>query len=864
MKRIFTTALSLTLAVIMALLGAAQVLADSEKTYVSEVKVAMGGSAESDLTNEGFTILCDDNGDPVDLNQGAGGGKGSLGNKKVLLGYKTTTKRTEAITDLAVMNMCGGYDVNEYELLMKRYMGAQIKPFIDKFIVAINEYRENIESEDEVNRQRAEYIRGALNMFTDDDCGGAGLGDLLLNETIYEMAKPQFDSLSEKEQEDRGIAEVNAEVRDALPEEEKNEHCDILTLFAQADGQIMLMIYDLITRAADTGDDSWIDRFTAMTYDDLLDTYDLAPTDAKKKAARDFDDDANTILENWETFRTQLVGADTAAEVFNNIELPDYDGLEERTDALDDDSTFDDAVEVYAEAIIAESTQSALLGLAASFSVADYLAGIEYGEGTLYDFFTRSVSEVQADITSLYPLVAALSEGQRAGMEFISLRELVMIGNRDIEYSDEALEDLTVTSVYEGVDRGIYQKGGVALTSDALRTRALAKDQNRAAESWFSTKLIVMWAITGASLIGFLSTVSSGVRYFSTMIKESKLAKLKDINKANKLAASAVNGQKHTNKFIGQSLTELNPLEGYEKIKDTQPVNLYVTPDTVYGEIPRIDVGRDLNTSIDSVDSVDEIIINTGYNTNTIDQQEVLSKELSENATKMNASTRAAAWMSVGFAAATFIMTGVSAYMTWKELKDYYKVDFAVIPHYMVDETSITYYNDNGEKLVRENHAAYYEAVKCFRKEGDKNYDALTDCADLNGEVGQQWLALYACKNYKQMQPILADSFKVVVGSGEIPAGYDNRGIHMFGSDSAFNLNSKLYDWNQSAKSVFVYFKVDETAPLGDASTSGSAFSAGRVAVAAIGGVTLGALVTALAMTAVNKRKSKKATAAAQ
>ena len=93
MKRFLNTALAVTLAFLMAFLGTARVLAESDPpTYVSEVKVAMGGSAADDLTNEGFTILCDDNGDPVDLNKGAGGDTGSQGNKKVLMGYKTTTK----------------------------------------------------------------------------------------------------------------------------------------------------------------------------------------------------------------------------------------------------------------------------------------------------------------------------------------------------------------------------------------------------------------------------------------------------------------------------------------------------------------------------------------------------------------------------------------------------------------------------------------------------------------------------------------------------------------------------------------------------------------------------------------------------
>ena len=794
MKRAFTTALSLTLAFVMAFLGTARVFADSTKTYVSEVKVAMGGDAESDLKAEGFTILCDDNEEPIDLNVGAGGGKYSQGDKKVLLGYKTTTKVKEAITDLALMNMCGGYKVEEYDLLMKRYMGAQISPFIDKFLVTINEYRENIESDDEVNRARAEYSRAALNKYTDDDCGGAGLGDLLLNETVYEMAKPVFDKLPEKEQEEKGIAAVNAEVRDALPAAEKNQHCDLLTLFAQADGQIMLVIYDLITRAADTSDDSWIDRFTAMTYDDLLDSYDMAPTDAGKAAARAFDDDANTILKSWEDFRTLLLGAQNNVKTINDAEMPDADAVEAEFDSLDDNSSQEEIVDALTDVIELQSQGSELFNLTAAVTVADYLESIEYSDGTLYDFFTRPTSEVQADITSLYPMVAALSEGQRAGVEFISLRELVMLGNRDAEYTDEDLDDLEPTSVYEGVDRGIYQKGGVALTSDTLRTRALQRQQNRADRNWLSTKTIILYAVTGACLLSFIgSVIGWGVRS-AQITKQFPLYKkcisaLKWMDK-NKQDAIQIEGKLIWRWQIDQKLDDIKP--------DVQP---------------------------------------------------------------LASAANTAKWMAVGFAAATFIMTGISAYMTWQDLKDFYKVDYAPIPHYMVDETSITYTNERGEKLVKQNQAAYYEAVTCFRQEGDKNYKALTDCADLNGDVGQQWLALYACKNPEEMKPILADSFKVVVGSNEIPAGYDNRGIHMFGSESAFNLNSKLYDWNQSAKSVFVYFKTDETAPVGDASTSASTFSAGRVAIAAICGVGLGALVTALAMTANNRKKGKKATA---
>ena len=110
------------------------------------------------------------------------------------------------------------------------------------------------------------------------------------------------------------------------------------------------------------------------------------------------------------------------------------------------------------------------------------------------------------------------------------------------------------------------------------------------------------------------------------------------------------------------------------------------------------------------------------------------------------------------------------------------------------------------------------------------------------------------------MPPILADSLVAVVGSNEIPAGYET-GIHMFGSDSAFNLNYRAYDWNQSAPSVSVYFQVDPNAPLQEPNTAGSVFTAGSLAIAAVGGLAVGALATALSMNGYRKKKEKEARA---
>ena len=136
--KIFKAAAAAVLALALLIQMPARAYAQTQnadtKDYISEVKIAMGGDAEKAL--EGYTILSDENGKAVDLNKDAGGGWGSQGDKRVILGYKTTKEQSEAITDLAVMNMKGGYDVQEYEALIKQRMDSQVIPLIQKLQAA--------------------------------------------------------------------------------------------------------------------------------------------------------------------------------------------------------------------------------------------------------------------------------------------------------------------------------------------------------------------------------------------------------------------------------------------------------------------------------------------------------------------------------------------------------------------------------------------------------------------------------------------------------------------------------------------------------------------------------------------------------
>ena len=259
MKHLRRTLIAVLLAVLVGVMAPLQALAASDSPdYISEVKVFIGDYSTAEA--EGYTLLKDGD-NPVDLNQNAGGGLGSKGEKAVYLGYKTTKNSKEAITDLALMNMKGGYDVAAYDALYEEYIKSQITPLADDFVTMLEEYRQNV-SRSHPNAIRADYSRSVLNKYIDDDTG-KGLGQLLLNETKYEMGLDAYN---------------------ALPASEKKNHADLITILAQSNGKATLTMANLLTRACDTNDTTWIERFEEITYDDLVSRRECLPPTPKSNS----------------------------------------------------------------------------------------------------------------------------------------------------------------------------------------------------------------------------------------------------------------------------------------------------------------------------------------------------------------------------------------------------------------------------------------------------------------------------------------------------------------------------------------------------------------------------------------------------
>ena len=233
--------------------------------------------------------------------------------------------------------------------------------------------------------------------------------------------------------------------------------------------------------------------------------------------------------------------------------------------------------------------------------------------------------------------------------------------------------------------------------------------------------------------------------------------------------------------------------------------------------------------------------------------------EFEEATRRIATKSKVCKFLTAGFTVLGAILAGVSIYMTVEEMKAYYKVQFTPVPKYIVDRADITAVNQKGETVMIKNQTAYYKAVLCNRTAGKsdvekENYKILGDRNDLNGDVGQQWLSLYSVK-YENGTPILADSLKLKMGSGDAPEGY-TAGIHRFGEKNAFNLTSKLYCYNDPSDGTYVFFKND-TSTVKDLSTTGSAFSVGTLAIGAVIGLILGGLVTFAVMKTIAKKKKK-------
>ena len=773
---IFTKLLSCFLAILMIVPAAVTVYAaeTSGGKYIKDVFIAYGedkAKAEEWLRQNGWEPM-------FDLNDGKTSEAAGFHNAVAVLGIKRTNDPKEAITDMATMNMNGGYSFDDYEGLVKEKK-ADIDEFINTFVPALEEYRDNYNGKGSAGgKKRAQMAHDILNKFFDGDPNGQyavndtgkPLGDLLLNKTKTEIGDDAYNALSA---------------------EQKLNTADLQQIILESTGPAVLIIEQTLALATDTSSDSWLQRVDGLSGDALVERIaefapeaagqTLAPSAALTLLAARFEDYSKILASEWiEVHEDILWYEDYCTE----------NGLWQEDE--EDDEAYAERVTKFFEEKLKEgdSDSDRFASVAAYYNrLFEVSYPGEWGD-TLFEFFVPM--DEKADYSKKYsffaPIAASLSAGQRAALEFISLPTLLRLGldsdsvvEADFPKASEIFRDsdgkeLKSISIYSGINRAIFRKG-VALTSDTLMQKSMGKDPYEK-----------IWDEGGLVDIISYSTFGLGAAAMITGVI-LKIIRAKVPNMLT-LWTNADNG-----------------LGGLEMLSD---------------EVTR-------------------------WNYNPL---------------KMSAAAR---WL-MGIGGALMI---IAAVLKGVQIYEYYHRTFTQIPNMIVDEADIVSYTTNDEgkevKIITFDQFAYYDVVKCNRQvigihtnaqDGVKDYKewGCGDAADINADVGKQWLALYVNRSKAKGSPILADSLLLRTGKEEIekakaagkstdkveleaakmPEGY-NGCLHMFMEENPVMIDNEAYSYRSDNEGMYLYWKGDTAA-----FTASSFGTGGTIAVSAIGGLIVG------------------------
>ncbi|MBQ7499416.1 MAG: hypothetical protein IJT91_00815 [Clostridia bacterium] len=737
--------------------------------YVSEVYVAYGkneAQARKTLQDKGFT--------PVEGNLSDGG------DTYVMMGYKTTDNIRDAITDLAVMNMRGDFSVEEYKMFLKSQK-TQITEFLNEFISVIREYRLNLKA----GEKRAVFAHDLLNYYVDDDTG-MKMGDLLNSETLQDRV---------------GVMQsIEAENPDNLP--------DLVTLLLQGNAQVIKSIELILSMATDTADNTWIDRFAEMDYDDLLDQVEDERPDL-----------------NTETKRIQYLDniyGETAAALGTAIaeigqRLRDYEDMGVYIDWASDEElrlVFGD-YDHDAEAALRKDQWFAT-GTICQILFA--YEGGRFAKGELLEFVMGDIDPDDEEI--FIPMAAALSEGQRYALPFVNPEALIRYAFIDDEGWEEAarknvvsFDDLEEVSVYQNMDRDIFKDdGSIALTGAAQRA-------NNTADGTTGTEDDKMDTFSKITAISWVASVTSLVSLYTV--------------------ANIRNYLYNTHCFVPNDpldpvVDEFNkPLkEIWFEHRDHEIYN-----DKVYKETMEIFDGIKKS--------------NNGQ----------LDPDSRAYVRRLNGA-RLTVTLTTILVVVAVVVSIASLVLTIIDLCRDKSVEQLPIPKYMVDNHTDT---DGGSYTLN------YKTVECNREEyfGADYKRQKGSSADLMADEGKQWVVLYASKNSKAGRPITPDF--VVQKKNKAPGGYEGN-VHLFGEKGAVNVVSgafKIYStfsqaWQTVAGdySIYIFYKLSSDVKTYDEAAgnmTATTLSTGKAALFGVGGVALGAVLGAVVTILVKKKKKVEA-----
>ena len=372
--------------------------AAKQETYLKEIRISTGATAKEAkqwLIDNGYTVM------DVDLNQ-------KTGKDYVYMGYKTTTDPDEAITDISLMQMNGGYSFSDYEAMIEKQK-TQISDMINSLNASLTEARANYAS----GKKCAIGAHEVLNRFKEDD-SGKYLGDLLF------------------------VEEIDTTV--------------LTKILLQGNADITLLIHQMLAFACTDYEleESWLDKLK------YVDAYEVEEKLLNNGMLPYYDDLASKMASSFTIIQDKIKYYETVCKPF------DDNYSQEEFDAMSFDEQLDYFPEDYNESVLLYSALSNYQYRDGTLK--DFFMQ-EYDELDGEDFYPLYVTMTDGQRAILpfvdYTLMIALAEHDDESAE-----QYVQSCLETLDYYE-----IKEVSVYANVDRSLFD-GGVALTNASLRKSA--------------------------------------------------------------------------------------------------------------------------------------------------------------------------------------------------------------------------------------------------------------------------------------------------------------------------------------------------------------------------------------------------------
>ena len=776
MKKAFKSILSIILSLSMLICATVPAFAVDGEEYICELRIIYADDYE-----EAKEILAD--GEFKDyklLKENLNEGTGEIG---VWLAYKTTTDIEDAITDLAVMQMNGGYKEGNYQEMIKQSYEEYVT-MGETYLKAIEYFIEAYDAGDYL----AEAAYRQLNFYNVE------------SEGIPEDKIPYFEGERIGDIFYNGIDEY-----------------DLATMFLQGNSYVLNNIRALIALGVSYNEDG-------KTYlDKVGEEVEEFKADSGIYDDEDYDELAALIAPSILVFSDMFKELATVEDELNY-----------------NDDEFTDKEIRYLE----------YKSMAETMSRVNYL-----GDKTLYQF-CLDYKHNEEDYSLLYPLVAALNDGQVAMTQVAHYYDVVRysVSGYSEEAIDQKLSEMedkysdNPLNIYEGVDRSIYY-GTFALTSEAYRADAYT-DESSLYDALFGEGNLASTIVSISSGVIGACIFTAGIRFYGQA--SSQAATQVSLNAADTLLTQANDwastaSQKVIEGYLNGAYAEFD----YTKFLDTI-LGKYFGDSVDISSMTFADkfdyVSDNFTSSVvyEAPDKGQAIMEQYTFkrisdDVNTI-RDSATTKSQQTDAVVSTTSTSMGAKLVAG---ALYVVGGIlmlySAISLIVSVYNYYHPDYEDIPLAMVDLINTV----DGDRYIK------YDVVF----EGETNDDGVYEAADLNAFEAERWNALYYTKSYEAGKPLLADEFSVSNSSNQPKENYTP--VHKFGEVVCYNLNRYNFDYDTDIYLSVKQSKNNKAAVAGVPEVVGSMFGAGFLLLAGGIGAVVGVGGTIFTQSTMKRRKLK-------